>query len=155
MKTKVLRAWIFGDSKAFFDRCEIHALANSVVFLTAQSKHYPDEFSGYVFDHCKITAAPDTPKIYLGRPWRLYSTVVFMNTDIQAKIEPAGWREWTPGETHKLDTSFYAEFHSHGPGGDTSQRDPHAKQLRKKDARQYEAHTFLAGDDHWDAAKVH
>jgi pectin methylesterase-like acyl-CoA thioesterase len=147
--------FIFGDAKTFFDHCEIHAVANSVVFLTAQSKHYPDEPSGYVFDHCKITAGPDTPKIYLGRPWRAYSTILFMNTDIQAHIEPAGWREWTPGQTHKLDTSFYAEFHSHGFDANMNLRDPHAKQLQEKEARQYSAKIFLVGEDRWDAAKVH
>lgn len=147
--------FIFGDSKAFFHGCEIHALANSVVFLTAQSKHYPDEPSGYVFDDCKITAAPGATDVYLGRPWRPYSTVVFMNTDMDAHINPAGWREWTPGETRKLDTSFYAEYRSHGSGANMGQRDPHSKQLSKKGARAYAAKAFLAGSDHWDAAKVH
>lgn len=147
--------FIFGDAKTVFKNCEIHALANSIVFLTAQSKHYPEELSGYVFDHCKVTAAPGTPKIYLGRPWRPYSTVVFLNTDIQAKIDPAGWREWTPGKTHKLETSFYAEFKSHGVGGDIRHRNPHAKQLQKKDADGYRAKVFLAGPDHWNAESVH
>jgi pectin methylesterase-like acyl-CoA thioesterase len=147
--------FIFGDGKSIFHDCEIHALPNSVVFLTAQSKHYPDESSGYVFEHCKVTAASGAQKIYLGRPWRPYSTVVFLNTDIQANIDPAGWREWTPGETHKLETSFYAEFHSHGPGANGNHRDPHSKQLQKKDANRYSAKTFLAGSDHWDASKIH
>ena len=48
--------FIFGDALAFFDRCEIHALAHSVIMLTAQSRHYAEEKSGYVFDHCRITA---------------------------------------------------------------------------------------------------
>jgi pectin methylesterase-like acyl-CoA thioesterase len=147
--------FIFGDSKAVFDHCEIHALPNSLVFLTAQSKHYPDEPSGYVFDRCKITSSDGTPKIYLGRPWRAYSTVVFLNTDIEASIDPARWREWTPGETHKIDTSFYAEYNSRGLGGNVSQRDPHAKQLQENDVEKYSTKIFLAGQDHWDATKVH
>lgn len=147
--------FIFGDAKTFFDHCEIHAVANSVAFLTAQSKHYPNEPSGYVFDHCKITADAGATNVYLGRPWRAYSTVIFMNTDIEAHINPAGWREWTPGQTNKLDTSFYADYRSHGPGTDLGKRDPHAKQLSKKDAAAFAAKTFLAGSDHWDAAKVH
>jgi pectin methylesterase-like acyl-CoA thioesterase len=147
--------FIFGDARTVFQNCEIHALPNSVVFLTAQSKHYPQELSGYVFDHCKVTAAPGTPKIYLGRPWRAYSTVVFLNTDIQAKIDPAGWREWTPEKTHKLETSFYAEFGSHGLGGDIRRRDPHAKQMQREDANGYRAEVFLAGADHWNAVSAH
>src|SRR5262249_57470329 len=81
--------FIFGDALAYFDRCEIHALPHAQIFLTAQSKHYAEEKSGYVFDHCRITAAPDT-KVYLGRPWRAYSTVVFLNTDMPAEIVAEG-----------------------------------------------------------------
>jgi pectin methylesterase-like acyl-CoA thioesterase len=65
-----------------------------------------------VFDHCRVTADPDAKHVFLGRPWKPYSTVVFRNTQLDANIEPAGWREWHPGKTHSLDTSYYAEFHS-------------------------------------------
>ncbi|HJZ99574.1 MAG TPA: pectinesterase family protein, partial [Candidatus Solibacter sp.] len=77
--------FIFGDAIAYFDRCEIHALAHSLVYLTAQSKHYAEERSGYVFDHCRITSPPNM-RVYLGRPWRAYSTVVFLDTEMPAEI---------------------------------------------------------------------
>ena len=50
--------FIFGDSKAVFDHCEIHSTSHSEGFLTAQSMHYPTEDSGFVFNHCTLTAAP-------------------------------------------------------------------------------------------------
>jgi pectinesterase len=34
--------FIFGDAKAFFDRCHIHGIANEIVMLTAQSKVKPE-----------------------------------------------------------------------------------------------------------------
>ena len=80
--------FIFGDALAFFDHCEIHALAHSVIMLTAQSRHYAEEKSGYVFDHCRITAGPGADHIYLGRPWRAYGTVVFMNTEMPRRSPP-------------------------------------------------------------------
>jgi len=141
--------FIFGDSKAFFRNCEIHAIPHSIVMLTAQSKHYAEEESGYVFDSCKITADPEAKHIFFGRPWRPYSTVIFLNTDIQAPLDPAGWREWHPGETHSLDTATYAEFHSSGPGADISQRDPHSRQLSATEAERYALRQFLAGSDGW------
>jgi pectin methylesterase-like acyl-CoA thioesterase len=49
--------------------------------LTAQSKHYPEERSGYVFDHCRITADAGVQHVYLGRPWRAYATVVYLDTE--------------------------------------------------------------------------
>jgi pectin methylesterase-like acyl-CoA thioesterase len=146
--------FIFGDAKAYFSNCEIHGLAHSNVMYTAQSKHYADEDSGYVFDHCKLTADPGAKRIILGRPWRPYSTVVFLNTDIQAPLEPAGWSEWHPGETHSLETSYYAEFQSVGPGANPATRDPHSKQLTAAEAERWRVKRFLAGSDHWDPTKV-
>jgi polygalacturonase len=146
--------FIFGDAMAVFQNCEIHGIPRANVMLTAQSKHYPDELSGYVFDHCKVTADPGAPKVFLGRPWRPYATVIFLNTELPAAVDPAGWREWHPGETHSLDTAFYAEYNSSGPGGDISKRDPHAKQLSKEEAAKYAPERFLAGSDKWNPLLV-
>ena len=147
--------FIFGDAQTYFENCKIHAIAHETVFVTAQSKHYPDESSGYVFDHCTVTAAPGIAHVFLGRPWRPYSTVVFLHANLQAEIEPAGWREWHPGETHSLETVFYAEFKSKGKGADAPHRDPHSKQLSVSEAQQFSRERFLSGSDHWDPAHIH
>jgi pectin methylesterase-like acyl-CoA thioesterase len=141
--------FIFGDSKAVFHNCEIHAIAHKTVYLTAQSKRYSDQQSGYVFDHCKVTADPGVQEVYLGRPWRPYSTVVFLDTDLEAQVSPAGWHEWHSGETHSLDTAFYAEYHSAGPGANPSARDTHSHQLTKAEAQKFSPENFLHGDDGW------
>ena len=145
--------FIFGDSKAVFHNCEIHAIAHKTVYLTAQSKRYPDQQSGYVFDHCKVTADPGVQELYLGRPWRPYSTVVFLNTDLEAKVMPGGWHEWHAGETHSLDTAFYAEYHSTGPGANPSARDPHSHQLTEAEAQRFGTENFLRGNDGWNPEK--
>lgn len=41
--------FIFGDSKAVFDHCELHGIAGREVMYTAQGKHYADQQSGYIF----------------------------------------------------------------------------------------------------------
>lgn len=146
--------FIFGDSKAYFSNCEIHGIAHNNVMYTAQSKHYPDQDSGYVFDHCRLTADPGAKRIFFGRPWRPYSTVVFLNTDIEAPLEPAGWSEWHAGETRSLETSYYAEFQSTGPGANAAARDPHSHQLTAAEAERWRAKNFLAGSDHWDPTKI-
>ena len=145
--------FIFGDSKAVFHNCEIHAIAHKTVYLTAQSKRYPDQQSGYVFDHCKVTADAAVQELYLGRPWRPYSTVVFLNTDLEAPVVAAGWHEWHTGETHSLDTAFYAEYHSTGPGANPSARDPHSHQLGDAPAQNFSAANFLRGNDGWNPEK--
>ena len=134
----------------FRSHCEIHSTEHSVGFLTAQSKHYPTEDSGYVFDRCKLTAEPDLKgKVYLGRPWRPYATVIYLNTEMGDQIIPAGWREWHPGETHSLDTAFFAEYNSTGPGAQPGEREPHAHILNAEQAKKYAPAVWLRGSDNW------
>ena len=143
--------FIFGDGKAVFDRCEIHSTAHDGGFITAQSKHYPEEDSGFVLNQCKLIADPGVTKpVYLGRPWRPYATVIFLNSEMGSHIDPAGWREWHPGETHSIETVFYAEYNSTGPGAQPAQRDPHNRFLTQEQAKQFAPSVFLRGADNWD-----
>ena len=142
--------FLFGDGKAVFDRCEIHSTAHAGGYITAQSKHYPSEDSGFVINRCKLTADPGVTKpVFLGRPWRPYATVVYLNTEMGEQIDPAGWREWHPGETHSIETVFYAEYGSTGPGAHPGEREPHTHFLTAEQARQYEPSVFLRDSDNW------
>jgi polygalacturonase len=142
--------FIFGDGKAVFDHCEIHSNRQAGGYITAQSKHYPEEDSMFVFDHCRLTADPGVSHVWLGRPWKPYATVVMLNTEMGGEIEPAGWREWHPGNTKNLDTVFYAEYNSTGTGARPAQRDPHGKQLTAAEAAHWDIKHVLAGTDGWD-----
>ena len=147
--------FIFGDGKAVFDHCEIHSTAHDGGFITAQSKHYPEEDSGFVLNQCKLIADPGVTKpVYLGRPWRPYATVIFLNTEMGSYIDPAGWREWHPGETHSIETVFYAEYNSTGPGAQSDQRDPHTHFLTQEQAKQFAPSIFLRGADNWDPLQL-
>lgn len=138
--------FIFGDAKAYFDHCELHNTAHKAGgYVTAQSKNSPEQDSAYVFDHCKLTAEPGQTRVYLGRPWRPYAAVIFLHTEMGPHIEPAGWREWHPGETKSLETAYYAEYKSTGPGANPDQRDPHSHQLTPTEAAKYEVKTFFHG----------
>ena len=142
--------FIFGDSKAVFDHCELRSTAHKGGFITAQSKHYPEQDSGYVIWNSKLTADPGVEgTVYLGRPWRPYARVVYINTEMGAHIDPAGFREWHPGETHSLETVFYAESGSTGPGAHPGQRDPHMKQLSPDEVKSFDPALFLRGNDNW------
>jgi len=141
--------FIFGDGKTVFDRCEIRSTPHSEGFITAQGKSYPGEDSGYVFHNCKLTAYPGVSNVYLGRPWRPYATVVYLDTEMGEQIQPAGWREWHPGETHRLETAFYAEQGSTGPGAYSGEREPYAKELTPDEAKKFLPENFLGGRDGW------
>jgi pectin methylesterase-like acyl-CoA thioesterase len=137
--------FIFGDALAYFENCEIHALPNSTIMITAQSRHYAEEQSGYVFDHCRLTAEPGAKHIYLGRPWRAYATVVWLDTWMGPEIEREGWHEWEHDGKTSLPTAYYAEYRSTGPGAN-----PGRRQLSAAEATRFRRKAFLAGDDGWD-----
>src|SRR5260370_38249278 len=104
--------FIFGDALAFFDHCEIHALAHSVVMITAQSKRYAEEKSGYVFDHCRLTAEKGADRVYLGRPWRAYATGVFLNTEKGPEIVPQASAARGHNDKASPPTGFHAAHKS-------------------------------------------
>ncbi|OPY95267.1 pectin esterase [Bradyrhizobium sacchari] len=141
--------FIFGNAKAWFRHCELHGIANQAVVYTAQSKASPDEDSGYVFDHCTLSADPAARSIALGRPWRPYATVVFLSTKIDAPVIAEGWREWAPRETDNLSTSYYAEYRSFGVGANPLGREPHSHQLTDGEAARWSLGVFFGGATDW------
>jgi pectin methylesterase-like acyl-CoA thioesterase len=143
--------FIFGNARAVFNHCEIHSAGAG--YITAESRMTADGAGGFVFNHCRLTGEKTRKGIYLGRPWRPYARVVFLNTWMGDQIDPAGWREWHPGETHSLETAYYAEYNSSGPGGSRAGRDPHAKFLTATGAKQFETRQFLSSPDGWDPTK--
>ncbi|MGA8043436.1 MAG: pectinesterase family protein [Terracidiphilus sp.] len=142
--------FIFGDSQAVFDRCTLHGIPGREVMYTAQGRHYAAQQSGYVFDHCTLTADPGDARITLGRPWRPHATVVYLNTRIDAPVIPAGWTEWPRFGQPSLSTAFFAEFHSTGPGASPATREPYSHQLTPAQAERWNPRHFLAGHDGWD-----
>jgi pectin methylesterase-like acyl-CoA thioesterase len=137
--------FIFGDSKAVFERCELHGISTGSVMYTAQSKHTEEQDSGYVFDHCVLTGeARKNGVITLGRPWRPYATVVFLDARIDAPVIPAGWTEWLRFGQPSLPTAYYAEYRSTGPGASPATRDAHSHQLTDAEAAKWRA--FLGWD---------
>lgn len=141
--------FIFGDAKAAFERCEIHGMTHAMVALTAQSRLFPAEDSGYLFRDCTITQDVAVDKLYLGRPWRTYSTVYFVNTNARnAVIQPDGWLEWGG----RLATSSYGEYNT--VGSKVDQRIAPSKQLTKAEADRLTVAEWLKGKDGWKAAAV-
>jgi pectin methylesterase-like acyl-CoA thioesterase len=139
--------FIFGDSKAVFDHCELHGISTGSVMYTAQSKHTAEQDSGYVFNHCVLTGdARPGGVISLGRPWRPYASVVFLDARIEALIIPAGWTEWLRFGVPSLPTAYYAEFHSTGPGASPATREAYSHQLTDAEAQKWSAKTFLGWD---------
>jgi pectinesterase len=146
--------YIFGDAKAVFKNCELHGMTHTIVTITAQSRLYPLEDSGYLFLDCTITADAAVDKLSFGRPWRPYSTVYFVNTTLKdVVLDPPGWMEWAG----KLATSTYGEYNTHDANGErvkTDRRIAPSKQLTKAEAEKLTVANWLKGPDGWNAEKV-
>lgn len=140
--------FIFGGSTAFFENCTIHSLRGG--YLTAASTPQDQKY-GYVFQNCKITAKPGLPKasVYLGRPWRPYANVVFINCEMGAHIKPEGWHNWGNPENEK--TARYAEYGSYGAGYQKGKRQSWSKQLSAKEAKAYTKEKVLGN---WKPFKI-
>jgi pectinesterase len=131
--------FIFGAATVLFSDCIIHSKGNS--YVTAASTPQGKRF-GYVFMNCRLTAAENVQKVYLGRPWRDYARVVFIKCVLGAHIQPAGWSNWQGTARDK--TAYFAEYGNSGPGADISQRVSWSHQLSKKEAKQYSLRNILS-----------
>lgn len=103
--------FIFGPATAYFKDCTIHSKSNSYITAASTPESVP---VGYVFDHCKLTAAPEATTVYLGRPWRPYAHTVFLECEMGAHIRPEGWHNWN-NKDNEL-TARYGEWGCTGPG---------------------------------------
>jgi pectinesterase len=121
--------FIFGNAAAVLQSCNIYArkpMANQKNAVTAQGRTDPNQNTGISIQDCRIDAAQDlaedmnVTKNYLGRPWKLYSRTVYLQSYIGDLIQPSGWLEWNG--TVGLDTLFYGEFDNFGPGAITNNR---------------------------------
>ncbi len=150
--------FIFGNATAVFYHSEIHA--NGPGYLTAQSRTSPEQTTGFAILDSKVTSGmepaagsgllvPARDTISLGRPWRPYSRVVYINTELPANVIPGGWSAW--GKTDSVPQAYYAEFHSTGPGANPAARVKWSHQLTARQAAQFRPRVFLAGKDGWDA----
>ncbi|XP_022951717.1 probable pectinesterase/pectinesterase inhibitor 39 [Cucurbita moschata] len=118
--------FIFGNGLVVFQDCNIYArLVDIHTTVTAQSKANLDEQSGFVFQNCTVTVSPeiassrDKVLVFLGRPWRAYSMVAFVESFLDNVVQPKGWLEWLGVPVNLL---YYGEYNNRGGGANTSQR---------------------------------
>jgi pectinesterase len=150
--------FIYGSATAVFDRCEIRSKNGGHVTAASTPKDQP---FGFVFMNCKLTGDPkpwinpagipanpnSPPKADLGRPWRPYASVTYLNCDMGSHIKPEGWNNWR-NPTNEL-TARFAEYSSTGPGANPQARFKWARQLTREEAKQFTVEEVLRGSDHW------
>jgi pectinesterase len=122
--------FIFGAATVWFEQCHIHSKKNSHVTAASTPKEHA---FGYVFNQCILTADSSLRGVSLGRPWRPFASVTYINCYLDKHIIPEGWNNWKNPENEK--TARYAEYNSFGPGADKSKRFSWTKQLTEEEAK--------------------
>jgi len=140
--------FIFGNGTAVFENCTIHSKGPG--YVTAHWRLNDSETNGFVFLHCKLNGV-DGARVFLGRPWRPYGRVIFIESWMDAHIRPEGWDNWRDPTREK--TARFAEYKSSGPGANPSQRVAWSKQLSDQEIGPFATKVFLKGIDNWNPLK--
>jgi len=133
--------FIFGSATTWFDSCEIYSKKNS--YVTAASTPQNKEW-GFVFNACKLKGDTSLHNVSLGRPWRPYAAVVYLNCYIGQHIKPEGWSNWNSTDNYK--TTRYAEYKNYGPSSDPTKRVNWSRHLTDEEAKAYNKRKYL---DSW------
>ncbi|GLJ16692.1 hypothetical protein SUGI_0286750 [Cryptomeria japonica] len=121
--------FICGNAAVVIQNCNIFArkpMDKQKNTITAQSRKDPNQNTGISIHNCKVMAARDLVPVkssfptYLGRPWKMYSRTVYMQTFLDDLISPAGWLEWSGN--FALKTCYYGEYRNTGPGSNVAGR---------------------------------
>ncbi|BBN14864.1 pectinesterase [Marchantia polymorpha subsp. ruderalis] len=148
--------FIFGNAAAVFEDCQILLrlrAGNPTSVVTAQGRTDPGQTTGLVFQNCTVSGTPEYMEAFLaeptahlgflGRPWKLFSRTVYVNSFLDAVIEPEGWMPWN-GE-FALSSLFYGESGSSGPAADTTSRVFWCSPLTFDQAAFFSAANFIQG----------
>ncbi|KAK3011953.1 hypothetical protein RJ639_012535 [Escallonia herrerae] len=148
--------FIFGDAAAIIQNSLIIArkpMDNQQNTVTAQGRTNSRETTGLVIQNCRIVPEEKLYPVrfqiptYLGRPWKMYSRTVIMESTLADFIQPAGWMPWSG--TFALDTLYYAEYANRGPGAKTDKRvkwKGYKVITNRNEALQFTAGPFIQGN---------
>lgn len=115
--------FIFGNAAVVLQNCNIWArkpLPQQKNTITAQGRKDPNQNTGISIHSCQLWVTSELYPVkwqyptYLGRPWKMYSRTVYMETYMDNHINPAGWLEWNG--SFALQTLYYGEYLNNGPG---------------------------------------
>ncbi len=131
--------FIFGTASAVFEDCTIHSKGQG--YVTAHYRLSNEENTGFVFLRCRLTGENTGNGVYLGRPWRPYARVVFIDCWLGSHIRPDGWDNWRDPAREK--TAWFGEYQSKGPGANPKARVAWSRQLTAAEAAQFSRARFF------------
>ena len=106
--------FIFGGANAVFDHCRIVPVAHRGVTSYIAAASTPQGKPGYLIATCTVQGNSPAGSVYLGRPWRQYARVYWLDCDLSDEIIPLGWDNWS--DPANEETVHFGEYGSKGPG---------------------------------------
>ncbi|KAL6506010.1 hypothetical protein OROHE_022729 [Orobanche hederae] len=154
--------FIFGNAASIFKDCIILVRPRQVDpekgeqnVVAAHSRTDPAQATGFVFQDCVINGTqkymelyygnPKVHRTFLGRPWKEFSRAVYIDCVLESLVDPQGWLIWI-GD-FALQTLYFGEFNSTGPGANSSARVSWSSQIPVDHVSAYSLQNFILVDN--------
>ncbi|KAL0960953.1 hypothetical protein HGRIS_005953 [Hohenbuehelia grisea] len=151
--------YLFGFGTAWFQNVVLANRACGGGIVAWKGTNLTDapsnRYGAYIADS-KIIRSPDanattvtTARCFLGRPWNDLATTVFLRTFMDDSIRPEGWTPFNSDRPVIMNTTFYAENRSSGPGGNITNRIPLEHILTDRQAANFTVSLVFLEKPNW------